>query len=375
MSKQLHIGVDGNEANVEEKVGVSVYSHHLLSYFQKKADEHSKVTVFLRGQPRRDMPEETGFYRYRVVPGAVLWSQIFLPLALWRLTLAGQGPDVFFSPAHYAPRFTFCPTVVTIHDLSYLYYPGEFLKRDLYQLRNWTSYSLKKARHIIAVSKTTKKDLMREYAIADNRISVVYNGYEKENAVLPPDENTATEMGLTKKKYILYVGTIQPRKNITCLIRAFRKFHAANPDMKLVIAGRKGWLFDDIFAEAKDLYLKHIILFPGYVPDSDLPILYREAFCFVLPSLYEGFGIPVLEAMGYGCPVIASFTSSLPEIGGEACLYIDPKNPDDLTDKLNILNGNAGLRAELAKKGRERVAAFSWNACGQKTWEILTHTI
>lgn len=366
------IGVDGNEANVREKVGVSVYTLKHLFYFQKHANSNLRFIVYLKKPPFNDLPDETPYFKYKVVNGSFLWSQIFLPLELLKNCFSRERIKVFFSPAHYSPRFCFCPTVVTIHDVAYLHYPDEFLKKDLYQLKNWTDYSLHNATKIITVSKTTKKDVMHFYHTSEKKIEVIYNGFEKEI-----DDYMIAGTGEPMNPpiispYVLYVGTIQPRKNIIALIRAMTVLNKTHPEFKLVITGKKGWLFDQIFREAKNLYLENKIIFTGYVTDEELITLYQKAFCFVLPSFYEGFGIPVLEAMSFGCPVISSFSSSLPEVGGEAMLYFDPENFSELADKILLLETDKKLRSELIKKGHQRIKLFSWNKCAKETLKILT---
>lgn len=361
------IGVDGNEANVEKRVGVSVYTLQLLSYFQTHATAEKQFIIFLRNNPRTDLPQPNEYFTYHVVKGPVLWSQLFLPLHLWIYKLSGKNLDVFFSPAHYIPRFCPCKTVVTIHDLSYLYYPEEFLKKDLYQLKNWTRYSLQKSSKIIAVSKTTKKDLMHEYAIPENTIEVIYNGYE--SFQLKP-----TTYNLQPKPfpYFLFVGTIQPRKNLTILIRAFVEFHKTHPKYKLIIAGKKGWLYEKIFQEAAQYDCKDSIVFSGFVSDEEKIQLYKNAVAFILPSLYEGFGIPLLEAMSYNCPIISSFSSSLPEIGGEACLYFDPQSSSDLLDKMELIDAQKETRTALITSGKKRIKEFSWEITGRNTLDLLS---
>ncbi|MGB9882906.1 MAG: glycosyltransferase family 4 protein [Microgenomates group bacterium] len=357
------IGVDGNEANVKERVGVSNYTLNILRYFKKKADKQTQFIVFLKNNPLADLPKENKFFKYEVITGNFLWSQIFLPIRLY----LKKDIDVFFSPAHYLPRFCPYPSVVTIHDLSFLYYPQDFLKKDLFQLKNWTKYSVKKAKKIIAVSNTTKKDIVKSYQIAPEKIEVVYNGYEKNIKHKEPD----FKIDNYSDPYILYVGTLQPRKNIITLIKAFDQFKKIYPKFKLIIAGKKGWLYKKIFQMVSDLGLEKEVYFTDYVTDNQLLFLYQNAFCLVFPSFYEGFGIPLLEAMSFGCPVISSFASSLPEIGADACLYFDPNNHYDLLEKLKTLKENSSLRKELINKGKKRVKEFSWKNCGEKTLEII----
>lgn len=365
----MTIGIDGNEANVTYRVGVSVYTLNLLKYFQSQASNELQFIVYLRNTPLTDLPQATEFFTYKIVWGPLLWSQFFLPLHLWIYKLLHNSLHIFFSPAHYIPRFCPFKTVVTIHDLSYLYFPDEFLKKDLYQLKNWTQYALKNSTKIIAVSKTTKKDIMHEYSIPDEKITVIYNGYENAKQLSPSHQSLTTNY-----PYFLAIGTLQPRKNLSVLITAFSEFHKIHPQFKLILAGKKGWLYENIFKQVEQMGMKDSIVFPGFVSEEEKNNLYKKATAFILPSLYEGFGIPLLEAMAHGCPVLSSFSSSLPEVGGEACLYFDPKNCDDLVEKMASVISNKDLIKELVKAGKERVKAFSWLETGKNTLQILQST-
>ena len=369
----IRIGVDGNEANVEKKVGVSVYTLNLLRYFSKVADQEHCFIVYLKNSLSLGLPEENKYFKYKVIKGNFLWSQIYLPIYL----STHREIDVYFSPAHYLPSFCPVPQVVTIHDLAYQYFPNDFTKKDLWQLKNWTRSSVKKANKIIAVSKTTKKDIIKIYNVDDAMVTVIYNGYEK----IAKEKTSAVEgrSGKTAevklKKYILFVGTIQPRKNLDILIDAFNKFLEQNKNFKLVIVGKKGWLYEDIFKKVRTLKLEEEVIFTDHVTDEELVWYYQNAFCFVLPSLYEGFGIPILEAMSNNCPTIISMNSSLPEVGGEASLYFDPKSSNDLLEKLKTLYNNHELRKELISKGKQRIKDFSWKKCGKETLEVILKTV
>ncbi|MEK7109815.1 MAG: glycosyltransferase family 1 protein [Patescibacteria group bacterium] len=367
----MKIGVDGNEANVEKRVGVSVYVLNLLKYFYKVASKEILFVVYLKNFPLSDLPKENKYFKYKIIKGKFLWSQIYLPLHLF----FHKNINVYFSPAHYLPRYCPVPQVVTIHDLAYLYFPEDFTKKDLWQLKNWTNFSINKANQIIAVSKTTKKDIIKNYGVDETKVSVIYNGYEKLSQKLKVKSQNLNSKVKSKQPFILYVGTIQPRKNLEILIDAFDKFIRTNKDFKLVIVGKKGWLYESIFEKVKSMNLENRIIFTGHVTDEDLIWYYKNAFCFVLPSLYEGFGIPVLEAMSYDCPTIISMTSSLPEIGGDASLYFDPKNSDDLLEKLITLYNNNELRKELISKGKQRIKDFSWEKCGKETLDVITGSI
>ncbi len=365
------IGIDGNEANVKLKVGVSVYTLNLLTYFQNQANQSLQFKIFLKEKPIDTLPKENQYFKYEIIPGKFFWSQFFLPFNLY----LKKRVDAFFSPAHYSPRFCPAPTIVTIHDLSFIFFPNDFLKTDLIKLRQWTKYSINKAKKIIAVSKTTKKDIIKYYQVPENKIEVIYNGYEKRITHKKFTLKEIKKWPVEAKNYILYVGTLQPRKNITVLIQAFHLFKRLNKNFKLVIVGKKGWLYQDIFRLVKKLGLNNEVLFTDYISDEELIFLYQKAFCFILPSLYEGFGIPILEAMSFACPVISSFTSSLPEIGGDACLYFNPKNFNELFEKIKLLAENKNLRKELIKKGKKRVKLFSWKKCGQETLRVIKSTV
>ena len=364
----IKIGVDGNEANVEKRVGVSVYAFNLLKYFSRVADRKTLFNIYLKSVPLSDLPKENKYFKYKVIKGKFLWSQIYLPLELY----LNKNIDAYFSPAHYLPRFCPVPQVVTIHDLAYFYYPEDFTKRDLWQLKNWTKLAINQAKNIIAVSKTTKKDIIKNYGVDKEKVTVIYNGFEKQISELKNENLKFIEkFKLKNEKYILFVGTIQPRKNLEVLIDAFDKFIQTSKNFKLVIVGKKGWLYKDIFEKVNMMKPGKKVIFADYVSDPELIWLYINAFCLVLPSLYEGFGIPVLEAMNYGCPTVISTTSSLPEIGGDASLYFNPKNPNELLEKLKSLEENKELRKVLIAKGRQRIKDFSWEKCGRETLEVI----
>ena len=182
---------------------------------------------------------------------------------------------------------------------------------------------------------------------------------------------TDIDSSLQPRMFFLYVGTLQPRKNILSLMHAFKAFSTKHPEYKLVIAGKKGWMYQDVFELRSDLDLRDQIIFTGFIPDSAVKALYTHAASFVMPSRYEGFGIPILEAMSYGCPVISSTSSSLPEIGGEACLYFDPDNTSELTEKMELMLADTDLRLSLVAEGKKRIKKFSWERCATDTLKSL----
>lgn len=361
------IGVDGNEANVENRVGTSVYTFELLNYFKHSSNKELKFIIYLRTRPNNQMPHESEFFTYRIVPGPFAWLHFFLPINLF----LKQEIDVFFSPAHYIPRFCPCPVVVTIHDLSYIYFPQEFLPKDRFKLINWTNFAVNKAVSIIAVSKNTAKDATKHYHLHGEKLHVVQNGF-RQNLEKAVDVALPTNI---KKPFILFVSTLQPRKNLSGLLQAFSKLDTSSPQYNLVVVGKKGWLFEKIFKKVKELRLEKKVIFTDFIEDSILKSLYKNASLLVLPGFYEGFGYPMLEAMYFGCPVASSRTGALTEVGGDAVLYFDPQNPEEMAKTMQTVLKSDKIKAELIKKGHNRVKEFSWEDTCQRTLEVILNAI
>ena len=360
------IGIDGNEANVKNRVGSGQYAFELLKQFAKLKDHH--FLIYLKDKLVADLPKETSNFQYKVFGPSKLWTQIALPL---KLTF-GLKPDVFFSMAHYGPRFSKVPYVVSIHDLSYLHYPSMFKKNDLYQLTNWTKYSVKNSAHIIAVSKTTKDDIVKNYEVDPAKITVTYEGYDQTR--FKPHSKSKSDLVKSKynirKDYVIFIGTLQPRKNIERLIEAFNNLKFEIGNLKLVIVGKKGWMYDQIFEKVKSFNLSQKVIFTDYVPDDELPALISGAKAYVLPSLWEGFGIPVIETQACGVPVVVSNTSSLPEIVGESGILVDPEDINSIAAGIKkALNPKA--KPGLVKKGFANIKRFSWQTCAHKTLIVL----
>lgn len=369
------IGIDGNEANVSKKVGISEYVFELLMQFSKLQVTSYKLQVYLKDQPGKGFPSQSKSWRYKVFGPKKLWTQIALPAHLF---LERQKPDVFFSPAHYAPRFSPVPTVVSIMDLAFFHFPELFTKKDLNQLKSWTGYSIKKAKKIITISQASKDDIIRLYGIEPDKIAVIYPGIKQTASLTPhiyPMNELKTKYNISDN-FLLFVGTLQPRKNIVRIIEAFamlkkRKTENDEQDLQLVIIGRRGWHYDEILAAPAKYGLKDSVKFLDFVPDEDLVLFYQHAQVFVWPSLYEGFGLPVLEAMKFGCPVITSNVSSLPEAGGDAALYVDPENVEEIKNAIEKVMTDTKLREEMIAKGKKQVGKFSWEKAARETLQIV----
>lgn len=364
----MNIGIDGNEANVETKVGISEYAFQLLKQFSEVTDTDSRFTVYLKDNPRVDLPQSSLQWQYRVVKPAKLWTQIGLPIDLYRHF---PRPDIFFTPTHYAPRFSPVPTAIAIMDLSYIHFPHLFNKKDLYQLQHWTKYSAKNAQMIFTISEASKRDIMHIYQVPQDQIVVTYPGIKKAHSLSGVSMDVLKNTYHISGDYILFVGTLQPRKNIERLIEAFSQVVTSHPNLSLVVIGKHGWQFEDILKAPKKYGIEEKVHFLSFVPDKDLALFYKYALCYVLPSLYEGFGLPVLEAMSYDCPVITSNVSSLPEAAGEAAVYVDPKNVADIAMKITEVVDNPALRKELIEKGKKQIKKFSWEKTAKETLSIL----
>ena len=366
------IGVDGNEANVLNRVGTGQYTYYLLKHWQKISSSKNSFRIYLSSPPGSWLPKENSYFSYSVFGPGKFWTQSALPIKLF---FEKNKPDVFFSPAHYSPRFSPIKTVVAIHDLAYLIHPKEFKKKDQQQLTSWTKYSVKQAQKIIAVSQNTKDDLVKFYQLPEGKITVIYNGFDQHRFHTNLAKSTSQKIKdkyQIKGDYLVYLGTLQPRKNLESLIKALPEIINKHPKIKLVVIGKKGWLYSTIFSLVESLNLTKAVVFTDFAPDDEVPFLIASAKVFVLPSLYEGFGITVLEAMACGVPVVVSKVSSLPEVVDEAGLYIDnPKNYAQIAQQINRILADEKLAEELTKKGLAQTKKFSWEKCAKETLETI----
>lgn len=358
------IGIDGNEANTNQRVGSNVYSYQLLKeiYIQDKENDY---IVYLREKRVPDLPNERHKFIYRIIPPKKLWTQWRLPLDLY---FHKPRPNLFFTPGHYSPRFSPVPGVISILDLGFLYFPDVYTQPALHQLKTWTAYSIKKACHIFAISEHTKQDIVKNYNFDPDNITVTYPGVHHR---FRKDYSYSQIQFILEKyhlpqKYLLFVGTRQPRKNLNRLIQAVSQI----PDMSLVIVGKTWYQFRNEIDPERSRRANIIEL--DYVPDEDLPLLMKGTLALVLPSLYEGFGIPVAEAMAIGTPVIVSNVSSLPEIVGNGGILINPNNVDSITAGLRLaLSLSDQKRVQLIKSAQQRSLRFTWANCAHKTLEVL----
>ncbi|OGG19155.1 hypothetical protein A2721_01925 [Candidatus Gottesmanbacteria bacterium RIFCSPHIGHO2_01_FULL_47_48] len=379
----MTIGINGNEANVEHRVGVGQYAYELISNLKVQSTKHHFNTlVYLNSQPRQDMPAPAKYWNYQVFGPQRLWTLTALQKKLIDQKRSGVLPDIFFTPTHYTPLYMPTPSVISIMDLSVERFPEFFKRKDYFQLKYWTQASVLIAKKIITISEHSKKELCNLYAVSPDKVVVTYPGYDSKRFKPVAKNKRSRLVGKLNKykiedqKYFLFLGTLQPRKNLTRLIEAFATL--GNNNLKLVIVGmntegRGGWMQQPIFDKVNQLGLSKKVIFTGFIPDADVPILMAGSKAFVLPSLYEGFGIPPIEAMATGVPVVVSKVSSLPEICGLAATYIDnPYEVGSIQQALQeVLLQTPSQRARKVRLGMEWVKRYNWDNTAKKTLQVL----
>lgn len=357
----MKIWIDGYEANVKQRLGSSQVAFELLRSIEKIDRKHDYI-ILLPEPPLDDLPKERNGWKYKILRPKKFWTKIALPLAL---LLTSEKPALFFSPTHYIPQFSPVKTIVTIFDLSFIHFPEMFNQKDLWQLSNGTKFSINNANHIITISNFSKKDIIERYNIKRNNITVASPGFNKDIFQQVTDKDKSQKIldrYHVEDSYIIYVGTIQPRKNLTRLIEAVSKIDNLNLVIvgKIKGEGKEGWMYEETLQTPKKLGIEDRVKFLGFVPSEDLPYLLSGAKVFILPSLWEGFGIPVLEAMACGTPVIVSNVSSLPEVVGKAGLLVDPYSVDQIEQAIRTIISDKKLNSKYSKLGLQQVKNFSW---------------
>ena len=405
----MRIGIDCRtilNPGYGEQAGVGHYTYYLVKNLLK-VDKKNKYVLFfdslvLKNVAQKLIEENKNasvkffpFHQYKhYLPFA--YSHILVAAAIGKEKL-----DVYHAPAFAFPLMYSGRTVVTIHDLAIFkhpeWFPNKFLGGQAFSTKILIPQSLKRADKIIAVSKNTKKDIEKIFKIPREKIEVIYEGVEfrdfpQKSEEVCGIENKICEVDLRvkyglKDKYILFLGTIEPRKNIISLVKAFYELAKDSEDFKqkyqLAIAGAKGWKYEDVFAEIKRSILKldkketakEIIKYLGYVPAKDKFSLMKHAACFIFPSLYEGFGLPVLEALSLGVPTITSLVSSLPEVAGEAAILINPNKVSEIKSALRKVLEDEDLRKKFSRAGIVQAKKFSWEKCAEETVKVYDSVV
>jgi glycosyltransferase involved in cell wall biosynthesis len=379
----LSIGIDASRATREQRTGTEGYSLYLIRSLLA-LDAGNDYILYFNATPQAGLFAQQANACQRLIPFPRLWTHLRLS---WEM--ARHAPDVLFVPAHVLPLIHPRRSVVTIHDLGYYREPDAHPSRQRAYLEWATRYNAETATAIIADSQATKRDLVEILHTEPDKIHVIYLGVsDRFTPVTNPGELARVKMTYgIGGPYILYVGTLQPRKNLVRLLEAFSRvvravdegyeemnpYDPADPPhrLSLVLAGAKGWWYDEVFRAVEQMDLVERVIFPGYVKGDDLPALYSGADLFVLPSLYEGFGLPVLEAMACGTPVVASNVSSLPEIVGDAGVLADPTDSGALARAMIRVLMDPARAADLRERGLVQVRQFTWDRCARETLGVL----
>jgi glycosyltransferase involved in cell wall biosynthesis len=361
-----HVAIDAHLLSGQagyRSAGVHQYIYHLLRHLGQ-ADDRLRYTVLLgEGVLLPDFALTSLQSRWSTSRAAVrvAWEQLVQPWVLHRI-----GADLVHGPVFVGPLLAHCPVIVTIHDLSFIRFPDLFRPVNRLYLTVLTRLSARCARRLIAVSAHAAAESTRLLGVPRERVDVVYHGVDPVFRPLPADEIAAfrRRRGLPER-FVLFVGTLEPRKNLVRLVEAFARIRDSR--VGLVLAGGKGWLYDDLFARVEALGLDEEIVFPGYVMNDELPLWYNAATVFGYPSVYEGFGLPVLEAQACGTPVLTSNISSLPEAAGDGALMVDPYDVEALAAGLDRLLEDERLRYELRERGLAHARQFSWPHTARET--------
>lgn len=381
--KKLRIAIDANEANTQNRVGSNVYAFEIINaiYELTKKDPGFDFTILLSREPVADLPLPRPGWQYQVIKPAFLWTQFAEPIYLF---LNHKKIDVLFTPGHYAPRYSTVPYISSVMDLAYLSYPKQFDKNDLLKLKHWTKYGVKKARKVITISEATKADIVKHYQKQAADIVVAYPAIASTTPASPQQTNDFFKKHQLRKPYFLFLGTIQPRKNLIRLVEAYEqlcrrlssqqlnKNKKSNSLPQLVLAGKIGWLSDPIISRIKKSAFFENIILTGYVAENIKPALYQQASASILIGLHEGFGIPPLESLQYECVPIVSNTTSLPEVVGEAGFQVNPDDVKEIATTMEkVLKLSVKSKAVYKRKAKQQLKKFSW----QKSAQVILATI
>lgn len=350
----MKIGID-IQTTLGQKTGFGNYVLNMAEQFKQVGSDHEYVLI------------APGDERDLSAPKRFLWDQ-------WTLPIKAQqaGVSILHQPAFSAPLMFPGKIVVTVHDLIAIFYGQDIPFWSRQYFARWMPFSYRRADAIITISEHTKKDVMRVLGIPEEKITVIYLAANSEYRPLTDQHliRSAKQKYQTGNRYLLHVGTINPRKNLEFLVKVFAEVVKKFPDYKLVITGKKGWYYEGLFKLVKAAGLVDRVVFTGYIEDGDKPALYNGATLFLFPSLYEGFGLPPLEAMQSGVPVISSNVSSMPEVVGQAGLLLDPKNIGLWVQSIIKVLDLAKLRQTMSAAGLKQAKNFSWAKTARETVKV-----
>src|SRR5512142_3299529 len=364
------IGIDASRANRAQRTGVEWYSYHVIQGLKKRIPPSYRVLLYSEEPLRDGLETLPPNWESRVLrwPPRRLWTQIRLS---WEMLV--RPPDLFFVPAHVVPMITPRRTLTTLHDVAFMTMPDAY--RPIGRAYLTLMYRIAAARaRILTVSEFSKGEIIRHFGADPDRITVTPLGFDAARFGPATDDEIRARLHAhgVRRPYFLFVGRLEAKKNLGGLITAFRRYRALRPgdDAKLVLVGKAGYGYAREMRALGEVE-KVSVIEKGYVSPDDMRHLYGGATAFVFPSRYEGFGIPVLEAFACGTPVIASDVTAIPEVAGDAALYVNPDDPDDIASAMARIADDPALRASLAAKGDARVKRYSWDSTAAKTWEVM----
>jgi glycosyltransferase involved in cell wall biosynthesis len=368
----MHIAIDVRMGHT--RVGMGVYVRGIVSNLGKIDKENEYFIILNKGGKDNFVPLQDNFHKiftnitYSDYLKRDLWEQVYLPNLLNENRI-----DIYHGTNYSLPLFAKTKMVLTIFDMISFLSSKWYKSISRYRVQKLLNLSAKRADKIITGSENSKKDIVNILGIPEEKIKVIYIGVDEEYKII----NDQSKLNFVKakysisKKFILHVGSMNPRKNIPRLIEAYGKLPMQLlKEYRLVLVGEKGWRSNEILAKIEQLGLKNSVIFTGLVEDDDLPLLMNEASLLAFPSLYEGFGIPPLEAMACGVPVVASNASSIPEVVGDAALLFDPYNVEEMTALICEVLTDEELRDDLVKRGFEHMKHFSWEKAAQETLAV-----
>lgn len=364
----MSIALQVSDLDHERIDGTRIYLQQLLNFFGPLASQEDFLLYHQRAFNPALAPKSFPNYQEKKIPFPWAWMQTRFAWELFR-----EAPTRLFLPIQAAPFLlpAGLEVTATIHDLAWKQYPETFPWKDRLKLNILLWRVVKRADKLICVSEATKADLLRVYPTAEKKVRVIHHGFDKTFfSKRLSQEDLSTELAsynLTPEGYCLYVGALQPRKNLVRLIEAFMKLRERFPESKLVLAGEEAWLSDPITKAAEKSGDREAILLIGRVEQKKLRALYQGARFFAFPSLYEGFGLPLLEAFASETAVLTADNSSLPEVAGNGALYCRAEDAADIAEKMITLWQEQALRQNLIEKGKERLKDFSWETCAEET--------
>ncbi len=371
------IGIDASRANETQKTGVGNYAYFLIEYLKKierlkdcKIDETVRFVLYAREPLRGELANLPENWTVKVLgwPPKRLWTQVRLS---WEMLW--HAPDVLFIPAHVFPIIHPKKTVMTIHDVAALKFPKSYNWFERWYSTWSARYAVRKLWKVIVPSESVRQDLIENCKLKIENCHVVRHGYDERYGNYKEISEEILQKFNIKKPYILSIGRLEEKKNTVRIIEAFEKVRSPliTDHLSLVLVGNPGYGYEKVRDAIQSSQFKNDIITPGWVSDEDLPALMREASVFVFPSLAEGFGMPVLEAMAAGVPVVTSRGGALEEVGEDACVYVDPMSVDEIASKLIEIIQNPNNKIQLIERGFQRVKEFGWEKCAEETMNVL----